>query len=149
MNNAGNAVSADWFKSVDTTILPTRNVDGTINMNGVFELTDKAPAEVKTFGIGNGTASEASVIPASITEDGIQAAKKPGSNVPATPAPTETPDPTKAPEATEAPAPTKAPDQDDTAVTTEPAKVPVVPIVIVVIAALAGGGFAFLKKKKK
>ena len=150
MNNAGNVVSVDWFKSVDTSILPTRNADGTINMNGLFELTDKAPAEVQTFGMGKSLASEASVIPASIKEEGIQAAKKPGSSTPAvsTPAPTEAPKATEAPEPTKAPEVTEAPAQDDTASTAAPAKTSAAPIVIVIVAALAVAGGVFFKKKK-
>ena len=45
-NKAGDVVSADWFVSLDTQITVTRNSDGTINMNGLLELTDKAPAGV-------------------------------------------------------------------------------------------------------
>ena len=37
-------MEADWFTSVDyKTITPARNEDGSINMNGLFEMTDKAP----------------------------------------------------------------------------------------------------------
>ena len=39
------AVADDWFVSLDTSKVPTRNADGTINMNGLLELTDKAPAD--------------------------------------------------------------------------------------------------------
>ena len=142
-NNAGNVVSVDWFKSVDTGIVPTRNADGTINMNGLFELTDKAPAEAQTFGMGKSLVSEASVIPASIKEEGIQAAKKPSNNTPAAP----TAVPTEVPKATEAPEPTKAPEapvQDDTA----SAKTSAAPIIIGIVVAVLAGGFVFLKKKK-
>ena len=54
-NKSGATVTDDWFVSTDTSIVPTRNADGTINMNGLLVLTDKAPA-----GVGarlNGTAS--------------------------------------------------------------------------------------------
>lgn len=44
-NTEGVAVADDWFVSLDTSKVPTRNVDGTINMNGLLELTDKAPAD--------------------------------------------------------------------------------------------------------
>ncbi len=46
MNSAKNVVSDDWFVSLDTNIKPTRNANGTINMNGLLVLTDKAPAGV-------------------------------------------------------------------------------------------------------
>ena len=42
VNTANQEVSANWFKSLDTTAVPTRNADGTINMNGLLELTDTA-----------------------------------------------------------------------------------------------------------
>lgn len=54
-NKSGATVTDDWFVTTDTSIVPTRNADGTINMNGLLVLTDKAPA-----GVGarlNGTAS--------------------------------------------------------------------------------------------
>lgn len=44
-NTEGVAVADDWFVSLDTSKVPTRNADGTINMNGLLELTDKAPAD--------------------------------------------------------------------------------------------------------
>lgn len=44
-NTEGTTVSDDWFVSLDTTNVPTRNADGTINMNGLLELTDKAPVD--------------------------------------------------------------------------------------------------------
>lgn len=43
-NSAGVVVTDDWFKSVDITKVPTRNENGTINMSGLLELTDKAPS---------------------------------------------------------------------------------------------------------
>ena len=45
-NKSGATVSDDWFVTTDTSIAPTRNADGTINMNGLLVLTDKAPAGV-------------------------------------------------------------------------------------------------------
>ncbi len=48
-HTSGAAVSADWFKSVDTdaAIISgiSRNADGTISMNGCLELTGKAPVK--------------------------------------------------------------------------------------------------------
>ena len=37
-------VTADWFQSLDTSVEPTRNADGTINMHGLLLLTDAARA---------------------------------------------------------------------------------------------------------
>jgi len=164
MNNAGNVVSLDWFTSVDTSILQTRNADGTINMNGLLQLTDKAPEAVQGFGIGAGVASDVPVIPESITTEDINAAVKPGNvetpvaTATPTPEPTEAPAPTEAPvesnptvAPTEAPKATEAPAQDaDDATSTTPAKTPVVPIIIVVVVVLAAivGGVIFAKKKK-
>ena len=37
-------VSEDWFISLDTSVEPTRNADGSINMHGLLLLTDKAIA---------------------------------------------------------------------------------------------------------
>ncbi|MBR6377451.1 MAG: S-layer homology domain-containing protein [Oscillospiraceae bacterium] len=49
-NSVGAEVQEDWFVSLDTAAAInggiTRNADGSINMNGYLELTDKAPAEV-------------------------------------------------------------------------------------------------------
>ena len=78
MNLSGAEVSADWFKSLDTSIVPGRNGDGTIDMKGLFDLTDKVPADVKAAGLGAGTISEISVVPASITLDDIDAGKEIG-----------------------------------------------------------------------
>ena len=44
-NTENVTVSDDWFVSLDTGIEITRNGDGTINMNGLLELTDKAPED--------------------------------------------------------------------------------------------------------
>lgn len=43
-NSENKTVAEDWFVNLDTTTKITRNVDGTINMNGLLELTDKAPS---------------------------------------------------------------------------------------------------------
>lgn len=43
-NSNGVEATDDWFVSVDTSVLPTRNEDGTINMHGVLELNESAPA---------------------------------------------------------------------------------------------------------
>ena len=41
-NNKGVEVTDDWFESVDLTITPTRNEDGTIDMHGLLVLTSAA-----------------------------------------------------------------------------------------------------------
>ena len=46
VNTADAAASADWFVSLDTSVAPTRNADGTINMHGLLQLTDLAPEGV-------------------------------------------------------------------------------------------------------
>ena len=51
VNNNGKEATASWFKSLDTASALkdggiTRNVDGTINMNGFLELTDEVPEGV-------------------------------------------------------------------------------------------------------
>lgn len=45
-NKSGDVADDSWFVSLDTSIVPTRNSDGTINMRGLLELTDAAPANV-------------------------------------------------------------------------------------------------------
>ncbi|SEW01571.1 right-handed parallel beta-helix repeat-containing protein [[Clostridium] fimetarium] len=44
VNSLNVAVSANWFTSLDTSIVPTRDGDGSINMNGLLTLTSFAPA---------------------------------------------------------------------------------------------------------
>lgn len=47
VNKDGSKVSADWFESVDyNNIVPMRDSDGSIDMHGLFVLTDKAPSGV-------------------------------------------------------------------------------------------------------
>ncbi len=45
-NTAGTVVSEDWFESLDTSIAPARNEDGSIDMHGLLLLSDKARSEV-------------------------------------------------------------------------------------------------------
>ena len=44
-NNQGVQATEDWFVSVDTSVLPTRNEDGTINMHSLLELKADAPSD--------------------------------------------------------------------------------------------------------
>ena len=39
-NNKGEQATEDWFENVDTSVKPTRNEDGTINMHGLLLLKD-------------------------------------------------------------------------------------------------------------
>ena len=43
-NTKGEEAVDDWFESVDVTIVPTRNEDGTINMHSLLVMKDTAPA---------------------------------------------------------------------------------------------------------
>lgn len=43
-NKSGEEGQASWFESVDVTVLPVRNENGTINMNGLLTLNGTAPA---------------------------------------------------------------------------------------------------------
>ena len=45
-NSKGVKLDDSIFKSTDLTIAPTRDKDGSINMNGLLELNDKAPAGI-------------------------------------------------------------------------------------------------------
>ena len=45
LNDQGVEATEDWFESVDVTIVPTRNADGTINMHGLLVLKDYAPKD--------------------------------------------------------------------------------------------------------
>lgn len=45
VNASGEEATEDWFVSVDVSIVPTRNADGSINMHGLFELTSAAPSD--------------------------------------------------------------------------------------------------------
>lgn len=58
-NSLGAKVSADWFVSLDTSVVPTRNANGTIDMHGLLVLTDKAPAGVGAVIKTDGSAASA------------------------------------------------------------------------------------------
>ena len=44
-NNQGAQVTDEWFVNTDVTIVPTRNEDGTINMQGLLVLNENAPSD--------------------------------------------------------------------------------------------------------
>ncbi|RPF27069.1 fibronectin type III domain-containing protein [Georgenia muralis] len=45
VNSEGDLVSDDWFGSLDTDLVPEIAADGSIEMHGLLELSDQAPAE--------------------------------------------------------------------------------------------------------
>ncbi|WP_051650696.1 pectinesterase family protein [Lachnoclostridium phytofermentans] len=85
-------VSSDWFVNLDTKIEITRNADGTINMNGLLELAEKAPKD--TGARMAGTPSNNIAIGPEVSEsETLQPTDTPAPTV--TPTPTATPTPTK------------------------------------------------------
>ena len=64
VNSLNEAVAANWFTSLDTSIVPTRNADGSINMNGLLVLTAFAPATVGARLVA--TPSKSILIPTSV-----------------------------------------------------------------------------------
>lgn len=87
-NTETSAVEKEWFVNLDTDTKLTRNSDGTIQMNGLLTLTDKAP--VDTGARLAGSASMVIVIP---KEDSEVVTPTPS----LTPTPSSTPVPTSAP----------------------------------------------------
>lgn len=71
VNKSGAAVALDWFKNLDTSTELTRNADGSINMNDLLVLTDKAPAELANAGMKN-TASTTVTVPESIKVEDVK-----------------------------------------------------------------------------
>lgn len=65
-NVLGETVDSSWFVSLDTSIMPIRNADGTINMNGLLELTSLAPEGTGAYLSGAGTASYDIEVPPAI-----------------------------------------------------------------------------------
>jgi len=68
VNSLNVAVSADWFVSLDTTVIPTRMVDGSIDMHGLLMLTDRAPADAGARFVA--TPSRVSIVPTSVPKTG-------------------------------------------------------------------------------
>lgn len=62
-NTLGETVTEDWFVSLDTSIKPDRDADGTIQMHGLLELTEAAPASSGARLTGHGTPSGTVPIP--------------------------------------------------------------------------------------
>lgn len=76
LNSEDDMVSEDWFVSLDTSVAPIRKADGSIDMQGLLELTDAAPAD--SGARLNPVSSPVLVIPAAIHDIDV-----PGHIVPA------------------------------------------------------------------
>lgn len=151
VNTEGAKVDASWFVSTDTSIEITRNADGTINMNGLLQLTDAAAAGSGAVMGGTPNVDYAPVLAAAQAKDAEKAAAE------------VTPEPTEAPEATVAPTETPSTDEPTAVPTEAPANVDVdnnngsgagtvgiiVVVVIAVVAIAAVAVAAVLAKKKK
>ena len=178
-NSEGTLVDASWFVNLDTTTdVLTRNADGSINMNGLLQLTDVAVAGsgavMNTTTAADGVevaianVDYAPVLAVAQAEDAANAPTPTPTPEPtatpvptATPAPTATPVPTAAPEATATSVPTEAPEATATPVPTEAPADDVdassdgsntgliVVVVIAVVAIAAVAVAAVLAKKKK
>ncbi len=72
LNTSGAEATADWFEALDTSVVPTRNADGTINMHGLLKVTDKAPEVMRNAGLTVSTASGSTVVPPSIKAEDIK-----------------------------------------------------------------------------
>jgi len=57
VNSEGKEASNDWFESVDLSIVPTRNSDGTINMQGLLVKNENAPKNSGAIISGNSVSS--------------------------------------------------------------------------------------------
>lgn len=90
-NSIGQTVSEDWFVSLDTSTLITRNDDNTINMNGLLELTNLAPEDVGARISGTPSKDFSSLIPKYVARTGSDTS-------PETSTPTPITEPTKTPE---------------------------------------------------
>ncbi len=78
LNKSGTEAKTSWFKNTDTTIIPTRNADGTINMHGLLEPTDTLTSAITfdydalqgtTGNISDISAEVASVLANAITDE--------------------------------------------------------------------------------
>ena len=56
LNKSGAEATVDWFESVDTSIVPTRNENGTINMHNILVLKSNAPAGIGAVIVTTGDA---------------------------------------------------------------------------------------------
>lgn len=88
VNTENLAVSDSWFVSLDISIMPTRNADGTINRNGLLELTEKAYSESGARMLGTPSKEIQVVIPSGSENS---QGKDPMPTTYITPMPTEVP----------------------------------------------------------
>lgn len=143
-NTEGKKVDASWFVNTDTTTAITRNADGTINMNGLLELTSAATAGTGAVMGGTPNTDYSVRLAALQAKDAEKAAE-------VTPEPTEAPvEPTTDPEATVAP--TEAPANNDDEVDA-PAKnnsmIGIIVVIVVAVVAVAAVAVAAVIAKKK
>ncbi len=142
-NSDGALVDASWFVNTDTaTDVLTRNADGTINMNGLLQLTDAAAAGSGAVMGGTPNADYSVVLAAAQAKDAENAAAE------VTPEPTVAP--TETPEATTAP--TEAPEEDDEkdVPASNAGKGGIIAVIVIAVVAVAAAAIgAVLAKKKK
>ncbi len=131
-NTEGKKVDASWFVNTDTATEITRNADGTINMNGLLQLTDAAAAGSGAVMGGTPNTDYSVRLAALQAED----AKKAEAEA----------EVTVAPEATVAPTTTPADDTVDAPA--EGGNGGIIIAVVAVVVLLCGGGAFFLMKKK-
>ncbi len=136
VNSEGAKVDASWFVSVDTTTdVLTRNADGTINMNGLLQLTDTAAGTGAVMG-GTPNTDYSVMLAAAQAKDAERVVEEA---------------PTEAPEATTAP--TEAPAEDDKeadAPASSAGKIGIIVVVVIAVVAVAAVvAAAVLAKKKK
>ncbi len=142
-NTDGKLVDASWFVNLDTaTDVLTRNADGTINMNGLLQLTDAAAAGSGAVMGGTPNVDYAPVLAAAQAKD----AEKQAAEV--------TPEPTVAPENPEATvAPTEAPVEGDDNEADAPAsnagKIAIIVVAVIAVIAVAAVAVALILAKKK
>ena len=144
-NTEGKKVDASWFVNTDTTTAITRNADGTINMNGLLELTSAATAGTGAVMGGTPNTDYSVRLAALQAKDAEKAAE-------VTPEPTEAPvEPTTDPEATVAPteAPANNGDEVDAPAKNNSMIGIIVVIVVAVVAVAAVAVAAVIAKKKK
>ena len=147
-NKLGEEGQTSWFESVDTTVLPTRNEDGTINMHGLLTVNSSAPADSGArLDVTSGEAKSAMPVLKASAEKPAEPTAQP------TQKPQDQPEPTAAP-AENTPAPSSSDNSEassgsvktDEAVGLSSVVGWVAGIAVVVLA--AGTGIAVMMRKK-
>ena len=83
-NKLGEEGQASWFESVDITVLPTRNEDGTIDMHGLLTLNNSAPADSGArLDVTSNEAKSAMPVLTAFDEKPAEATEQPAQNDPA------------------------------------------------------------------